>query len=187
MSDTRPGADERRIQALLKQRGVGTDATPPRAPRLLPPVTQPRTRDWFDDLAEYNAPAAPTPAAPKRVTKADPEPAPEQQQEREPRDWTWLTSWLRPWQTLTAGAAAVVPAFNGYSLAAGWASILHDMRADTLPGAYTTAGVALVATFALDLRRGRLLTRTFLLTAVVGGTGVLDWFDPITFVTGVTR
>jgi hypothetical protein len=172
-----PGADERRIQALLKQRGVGPDA--------IPPIPQQRPRDWLDDLAEYNAPrpAAPKPA-PQPVTKADPEPEPEQ---REPRDWTWLTTWLRPWQTLGAGAVAVFPAFNGYSLATGWASILHDMRADTLPGAYTTAGVALVATFALDLRRGRLLTRTFLLTAVVGGTGVLDWFDPITFVTGVTR
>lgn len=180
-----PDADELRIRSILKTRGVGPDATAPAAPPQLPPVPQQRPRDWFDDLADYNAPT-PAPAAPKPVTKTAPEPAPEQH-EREPRDWTWLTAWLRPWQTLAAGAVAVLPVFNGWSLATGWAEILHDMRADTLSGAYTTAGVALVATFALDLRRSRLLTRAFLITAVVGGTGALDWYDPITFVTGVHR
>ncbi|NUO42402.1 MAG: hypothetical protein HOV82_10220 [Streptomyces sp.] len=73
MSDTRPGADERRIQALLKQRGVGPDATPPAVPRQIPRGFEPRTRDWFDDLAEYNAPAAPTPPAPEQPA-APPQP-----------------------------------------------------------------------------------------------------------------
>ncbi|MEU3851742.1 hypothetical protein [Streptomyces sp. NPDC029554] len=180
MSDTRPGADELRMRAILKTRGVGPDAPP-----AIPPMPRQRPRDWFDDLAEYNAPTPAAPAPPRRVTKADPEPEPQQQ--REPRDWTWLTAWLRPWQTLTAGAVAVLPAFNGWSLATGWANALHDMRIDHLAGAYTTAGVALVATFSLDLRRGRFVTRVALVTAAIGATGALDWFDPITLVTGVTR
>ncbi|MFG3276217.1 hypothetical protein [Streptomyces luteogriseus] len=90
MSDTRPGADELRVQALLKQRGVGPDATPPRAPRPLPPfpptppvpplppVPQQRPRDWLDDLAEYNAPAPPAPpeqsAAPPQPVAKEPQP-----------------------------------------------------------------------------------------------------------------
>ncbi|UOB09092.1 hypothetical protein MQE23_08505 [Streptomyces sp. HP-A2021] len=57
MSDTRPGADELRIRSILKTRGVGPDSTPPSVPRQ--PTA--RSRDWFDDLAEYNAPARPAP------------------------------------------------------------------------------------------------------------------------------
>ncbi|MFI2632608.1 hypothetical protein ACH5A2_19750 [Streptomyces collinus] len=76
MSDTRPGADERRIQALLKQRGVGPDAAPSRAARPLSPVPQQRRRDWLDDILDSSAPAAPAPpkqpAAPPQPVAKDP-------------------------------------------------------------------------------------------------------------------
>jgi hypothetical protein len=179
VSDTHPGADELNIREILRIREVG--------PSGIPPQPTARPRDWLDDLIDYNAPTPttePEPALPEPPPQAAAEP---EDGEREPRDWTWLTGWIRPWHTLGAGAIALFPAVKGYSLATGWAAALHDMRTDHLAGAYTTATLAVAATFALDLRRGRLATRVFLITAVIGGTGVLDWFDPITFVTGVTR
>lgn len=57
---TRPGADERRIRAILQQRGVGPDAIPPR------PAARPR--DWLDDILDTPAPAPqskPAPVTPK--------------------------------------------------------------------------------------------------------------------------
>lgn len=190
MDGTTPGPDELRIRSILRRRGVGYDAGPPPVPRKLPAGYEAaREPDWFDDLVEYNAPAAPPPATERtetaEATHADPEP---ETDEREPRDWTWLTSWLRPWQTLTAGLASVFPAFNGYSLATGWAAALHDMRTtEAISAAYTYAGVVLALAFVLDFKRRRWLLRVFLITAVIGALGALDWFDPITFVTGVHR
>lgn len=42
-----PGADERRMQHILKERGIGFDAPPPK------PTDRPR--DWLDDLLDDNA------------------------------------------------------------------------------------------------------------------------------------
>ena len=56
MSNTEPGADERRIKALLKQRGVGPDAEPPPLPPGPPPAgfdPEPDDEDWWtDDMFE---------------------------------------------------------------------------------------------------------------------------------------
>lgn len=76
MAGTTPGPDERRMRQILKQRGVGYDAAPPPVPPL-PPGYDPRPRDWFDDLADYNAPK------PSRHTKPpteQPTPAPADQE-----------------------------------------------------------------------------------------------------------
>ncbi|WP_327655717.1 hypothetical protein [Streptomyces sp. NBC_00483] len=184
---TESGADERRVQALLRRLGVGPDAEPvtlPDVPPSLPDGFEPRTRDWLDDILDGNA-DQPTPRpkrAPRRAMETEPTAEP-----RERRDWSWLWQWLRPWQTFTAGAVSVLPLFNGWSPATGWALVLHDMRADTLAGAYTTAGIVLGATYLLDLRRRRWLTRLALITTAIGTLGVLDLFDPITFATGVHR
>lgn len=177
MTGTMPGPDEQAVSERLRKLGVGPDAQP--APTVPAPT---RTRDWLDDILEDNA----TPPA-RRPAPATKEEKPEQAAPRERRDWSWLWLWLSPWQTLTAGAVSVLPLFNGWSLATGWARVLHDMRADTISGAYTTAGVVLVLAYALDLRRRRWVLRLALITAVVGSLGVFDWFDPITLVTGVHR
>ncbi|WP_425832609.1 hypothetical protein [Streptomyces fractus] len=184
---TQPAPDERRIRHLLRRAGVGPDAEPPPlpdAPEYLPEGFEPREPDWLDDILDGNADEpTPRPArAPRRTKRTAPATAP---QER--RDWSWLWQWLRPWDTFTAGAVSVLPLFNGWSLATGWARVLHDMRADTIGGAYTTAALAVAATHLLDLKRRRWLLRLALITAVIGSLGVLDWFDPITFVTGVHR
>jgi hypothetical protein len=187
MTNTRPGPDEKRVRFLLRRAGVGPDADEqalPATPAHLPAGFEPRARDWLDDILDSNT-DQPAPR-PKRAPRRTPEPAPDTEP-RERRNWAWLWQWIRPWHTFTAGAVSVLPLFNGWSLATGWARVLHEMRADTIGGAYTTAAVALAATYLLDLRRKRWLLRLALITTAIGSLGVLDWFDPITFVTGVHR
>lgn len=187
MTDTRPDGSELRVRAWLTQRGLGLtpeeSKTLPPAPAHLPPGFETRPRDWLDEILDSNTDApsprpTPAPAAAPAAPAAEP---------RERRDWGWLWQWIRPWHTLTAGFTSVLPVFNGWSLSTGWARILHDMRADTIGGAYTTAGIALAATYLLDLKRHRWLLRLALITTAIGALGVFDWFDPITFVTGVHR
>lgn len=188
MTETRPGPDELRVRGLLRKRGVGPDAEVPPlppAPARLPTGYEPRARDWLDDILDTTP--SPAPAVPRTAPDPDPVDDPDLVQPREPRNWSWLWAWIRPWQTLTAGAVAVLPLFNGWSLATAWARILHDMRDDTIGGAYTTAGIALAIAYGLDLRHRRWLLRLALITTAVGSLGVLDWFDPITFLTGVHR
>ncbi|MBW5420291.1 hypothetical protein GKQ77_01730 [Streptomyces sp. BG9H] len=107
--------------------------------------------------------------------------------EPEPSRWQWLVDWLRPWQSLVAAGIALLPVSDGYSLATGWGAVLHDARSTESTGAaYALAGVALGVALLLD-RTERFLPRILLVTAVVGGLGVMDWYDPVTAVTGVTR
>jgi hypothetical protein len=74
MSDTRPGADELRLRAILKTRGVGPDAAPPRAPRQLPPVPQQRPRDWLDDILDSPPATTPQPEGPASPPRPGPQP-----------------------------------------------------------------------------------------------------------------
>ncbi|MFJ4712702.1 hypothetical protein [Streptomyces sp. NPDC088785] len=193
MTSHQPGADERRVQAALRRLGVGADAETrplPPMPSTLPDGFGARPRDWLDDLLDSNSDEptprpAPTPTPPAPEPAPAPAPAPEEPPEH--RDWTWLARWIRPWHTVTAGAVSVLPLFNGWSPATGWALVLHDMRADSVGGAYTTAAVTLALAYALDLRRRRWLLRLALITTAVGSLGVLDLFDPVTLVTGVHR
>lgn len=107
--------------------------------------------------------------------------------EPEPSRWQWLLDWLRPWQSLAAAGVALLPAFNGFSLATGWGAALHDARTTgSIGAAYVLALLALGLALLLD-RTGRFLPRVLLVTAVIGGLGVMDWYDPVTAVTGVTR
>lgn len=66
MSSTEPGADELRMKAILKDRGVGPDATPP-------PKPTGRPRDWLDDILDTKPS---TKVAPKPVVAEKPKPAP---------------------------------------------------------------------------------------------------------------
>lgn len=68
-----PGADELRMKAILKQRGVGPDVVLPTAPSQLPDgFERARPRDWLDDILDStHEPAEPEPAAAaKRKPKA---------------------------------------------------------------------------------------------------------------------
>ncbi|MFF4369648.1 hypothetical protein [Streptomyces sp. NPDC001594] len=111
-----------------------------------------------------------------------PEPEPEPA-----RDWSWLWAWARPWTSLAGAALAVAPLGpRGYSLATGWAATLTECRAEAgLMPAYILALGGLGFTFAIDLVRPRLLTRTGLATALVGTVGMAHPYDIVTAVTGV--
>ncbi|MFE9372267.1 hypothetical protein ACFYM2_21205 [Streptomyces sp. NPDC006711] len=148
------------------------DAPPPPPPPPPPP--------W------YSLPDPPPPAPLEvRVTVDLVQPVPEPEPSR---DWSWLWAWLRPVQTIaTAGIAALPLLPHGYSLIAAWAEVLHKCRTEeSTGGAYTLACVALGVAFLLDRSR-RWWARTLLVTAIVGATGAMSLFDPVTAVTGVTR
>lgn len=177
-----PEADELRVRYVLRARGVGPDATAlPPMPVAPPTGFESRPRDWLDDILDTPMPAPATPGQPP-----DP-PAPPEDGARPPRRWSWLTGWIRPWHTLTAGVVAVLPVFGGWSLTTGWAHALHDMRSESVSGAYLTAAAAVGLAFLLDLRRRRWLLRLALITTTVGALGVLDWYDPVTLITGAVR
>lgn len=69
MSGTKPGADELRVRALLKERGVGPDARP----SAIPPQPTERPRDWLDDILDGNA-AVPALEEESEEARAEPEP-----------------------------------------------------------------------------------------------------------------
>lgn len=73
MGETKPGADELRVRGILRQRGVGPDASLPPKPTHLPDGFEPRERDWLDDIIETPLPEAapePEPAASPRPAEA---------------------------------------------------------------------------------------------------------------------
>ncbi|MFI0768611.1 hypothetical protein ACWDHW_13215 [Streptomyces melanosporofaciens] len=132
-------------------------------------------------------PAAPPPAAIEIhhvhthiVVASEPE------QEHEPR-WERLIAWIRPRQTILGLAAAVIPMpGTGNSLATSWAAALNDARdTGSIGGAYVLAGVALGIALLINRRRHTWWGRALLVTALIGGTGALGWYDPVTLLTGV--
>lgn len=76
MTDTKPGADELRIQAILKQRGVGPDAEAP----TVPPIPKRRPRDWLDNILDDNARSAAAPVEEPTIEPTAEAPAPAVQQ-----------------------------------------------------------------------------------------------------------
>jgi hypothetical protein len=192
MSETQPGADEKRVAHILRQRGVGPDSQPPAIPRELPPGFERRPRDWLDEILDGNT--TPTPAP---VRKPPPEPEPEPPVEEpvppdEPgtwsRAWDAVTARVKPWKAIVALAAAVVPIpWTGYSAAVTWAYTVSEAR-----GIHQGFGYALAfGTFTLAGRR-LVNTRSVIAlwaTAVtfIGLFSAMSWYDPILWLTGVFR
>lgn len=149
-----------------------TMAPPPPPP---PPVPPPP--------AAWPEPPTPGPIATRiTVELVYPEPPPE------PRDWSWFWAWLRPVQTLLTAALAALPVLpGGTSLISVWSAFVAECRAEaSISGAYVLAGVGLSVALIADARTGRWWARTLLITAIIGGTGALGWFDIVSIVTGVT-
>lgn len=139
-------------------------------------------------------PAAPVPAAPQpvpppqvvhhihEVLLAAPEPEPE------PRLWERLWERLVTWRMVVAILAALTPWLAGHSPVGLWSGAVHQLRTDAgVLAAYVVAGGTLTATWVLDRRTRRALPRFLFVTAALGAAGVLDWWDPILMLTGVTR
>lgn len=179
-----PGADEHRVRNALKDRGVSYAPQPPE---------DARPRDWLDDLLDDDRPPRVQPAAPPTPPPAPPDTAVAAD---EPQwDWRRLLNWPNARPAITASlalAATVVPIPHvGYSAATIWAYSVGQIRADHGAGwGYLVGGGTFLLAAWLVSQRGRragVLRLTFLAITLVGLTGVVSWFDPITFVTGVTK
>lgn len=75
-SPTPPGADELRVRGILRQRGVGPDAAPAIAPTSPTEESEPRKRDWLDDILDTTTDPPHTPEPEAEQPAEDPEPAP---------------------------------------------------------------------------------------------------------------
>jgi len=115
--------------------------------------------------------------------------APEPQEEEPPRLWERLWDAVVSWRLIAALLAALLPWAGGRSPVGIWGHTVHQARTEAgIGAAYVIAGLAVTAAWGLDRHSGgRLIPRFLLVTALVGGLGVLDWFDSITLFTGVTR
>ncbi|MBD2831653.1 hypothetical protein ID871_09215 [Streptomyces pratensis] len=148
---------------------------------------------------------APTPTAARRYRARDPrttaarptDPRPRRHPLRETpeptrreRLWAWLRTIGRPWQVCGALAIALVPIPGvGYSVATIWASCVHLTRAEWGQGTgYALACTPLAIAVMRITRSGGTLRRLLLLAvSLVGLTGAIDLYDPVTWITGVSR
>jgi hypothetical protein len=159
--DTEPGADERRIKALLRQRGVGPDAVPPPLPPGPPPAGFESGEDWWE----------PKPTAPTPDDYDEPEPDDTDTEEGEGEAVSGRFTpqpgyWPRPHMPAAIGRvrdqapAAVSPGtrrllYNATAAGAGWllglydqfAWAINDLGKDSIGGALVLGftGTALIA------------------------------------------
>ncbi|WP_245876963.1 hypothetical protein [Streptomyces uncialis] len=128
-------------------------------------------------------PAAPGPIVHRvQVELVFPEPDPDP-----PGLLSRLWDWLCDWRLLTAVTAAVVPWMAGDSPVTAWAHTLAECRTEAgTTAAYVLAISAAGGAWALDRHTGRWFPRLLLVTAVIGSTGAISLFDPITALTGVS-
>ena len=164
-------------RAPAPQPAAAAPPPPPRPPR--PPAT-----------ATAPQPAPPAAAGPvvhhvhHHVLLVPAEP------EQPRRSWAWLTSRLHPWITLGAAFATLVPLnSDGTSCVSAWAHTLTEARDFGIAGAYVLAGSAItlaaVAEHTAHTRGRQLVARALLVVALLGGTGAINLYDPITALTGV--
>lgn len=110
------------------------------------------------------------------------------EEERPPRLWERLYDALVTWRMLVALLTALVPWAGGRSPVGIWSGTVHEARTEAgILAAYIIAIAAIAATWVLDRRTGRAVPRALLVTALLGALGVLHWWDPFQFLTGVHR
>ena len=158
---------------------------PPLGPDFIPP--------WRAAPPPPPPPAVPPPAAVEIhhvhthivVAADEPEPEPES---RWSRLWDWATSIAAPWKITAALAGAVIPIpWTGYSAVTTWAFTLSEAREMHVDFAYGLGGAALLLTVQRFRRTHGLFALWGVAVAGVGFSGAMDWFDPITALTGVHR
>ena len=109
---------------------------------------------------------------------------------RRERLWAWLRTIGRPWQIGGALALALLPLPGvGYSTATTWAYCVSEARSEWGQGTgYTLALTPLAIAVMRITRSGGTLRRLLLLAvSLIGLTGAIDLYDPVTWITGVTR
>lgn len=156
---------------------------PPPAPPSKPPAPPPDPPSW-----DWGPPPTPGPVEVHHTHTVEVVLVPAEEEPPPRWDFGWLRAWLRPWQTLIAAAIALIPSpAYGHSLTTAWAAVLNGERDNGLGTPYLLAGSLLGLALLLDLKRRAWWCRTLLVVALVGGTGALGWYDPITWITGVHR
>ncbi|GAA2985178.1 hypothetical protein [Streptomyces fulvorobeus] len=154
------------------------------------------------------APVSPPPPPPPAVPPPPPDPAPlpvpqihvhvlmPYEAPPEPTRWEHIRAWLlrtigRPWQICGALALAVMPIpGTEYSAATGWAHIVSLARAEAGQDAGYALALTPLAIAVIRITTGGGTLRRLLLLAVslVGFVGgAIDLYDPVTWITGVTR
>ncbi|MEU8704187.1 hypothetical protein [Streptomyces sp. NPDC048565] len=156
---------------------------------------------WWEPPTPPPPPAA-EPPAPVPVPPSTPPPLPEPQihvhvvlpyeeppePTRRERLWAWLRTIGRPWQVCGALALALIPIPGvGYSAATTWASCVSWTRTEWGQGAGYALALTPLAIAVIRITTGGGTLRRLLLLAVslVGLTGAIALYDPITWITGV--
>ncbi|MFD9952456.1 hypothetical protein [[Kitasatospora] papulosa] len=157
-------------------------ATAPAAAQPPAPPTPP---------AAAPAPAAPEPLAPQLhfhlVAPYYEEPEPT----RRERLWAWVRTIGRPWQACGALVLALVPIPGlDYSVATTWAYCVSAARDQwgqehAYALALTPLGIAVISLVRNAGPRGGLGRLLLLAVSIVGLTGAMNLYDPITWITGV--
>ncbi|WP_406324458.1 hypothetical protein [Streptomyces niveus] len=175
--------------APLPGRGPDNGGAPPRQPAVAPPLPP---NGWYGP-GPYQAqpPAAPIEV---RVT-VDLNPAPEPEPTWREQLTAWLRTYASPHQAILGLLLAVAPIpVVGHSTAAIWYTTVAQARDAGSGWGYALGGTALALT-CVTLTRRRALTggraNNFLrmwafAVTLVGATGAVSPYDPVTWITGVT-
>jgi hypothetical protein len=172
--------------APLPDRGPLPGELPPwwKAPTPPPPPPPPV-------VTAPPAPAPPPPDPQIHVHVVIPYEEPPEPTRRE-RLWAWLRTIGRPWQVCGALTLALLPIPGvGYSAATIWASCVHLTRTEWGQGTGYALALALtplvIAVMRITHSGGTLRRLLLLAVSLVGLTGAIDLYDPVTWITGVSR
>ncbi|GAB2731702.1 hypothetical protein [Streptomyces bullii] len=184
MPDDRPVTPTRVIPA-----GAALPARPPEPGEIPPWWAPPPPPPPPADTTPAPVPPDPDPRIVEvrhthEIVLTSPDPAPQQR----PGLWARLWDHLVTWRMVAAILAALTPWAAGQSPVGLWSHTVNQARSEAgIGAAYVIAAVAVAAAWGLDRRTGRVVPRFLLITAALGAFGVLDWYDPVLFVTGVHR
>ncbi|MFI9200175.1 hypothetical protein [Streptomyces sp. NPDC053048] len=94
-------------------------------------------------------------------------------------------------QTFVGGVIALLQMPWGYSIATTWAYTVHESRSFGIPVAYALSLGPLGAALAAERRASgtlrQLIARTGIVVTLIGVMGAIDFYDPVTALTGVHR
>lgn len=176
--------------APLPPRPPDDDEVPPWRPekRPMPPTAAPPTPPAWTPPPAPAAPPPPYGPIEVRVT------FPPMVLPPAPTRWERLAAWAarfgRPWQVLTALAAAVIPIpFTGYSAATTWHYVVSEARDSFGAGqGYALGAIPFAFVVFRLVRKGGTVLRLFsTVVCSFGLAGAVSWFDPITIITGVQK
>ncbi|MFI1371327.1 hypothetical protein ACH4UY_04855 [Streptomyces longwoodensis] len=178
--DPRPVTPTRVIPA-----GAPLPARPPE-PGEMPPWRMPPPPPPAPAAPPWPGPPPPPPGPIEVRVTLVPVPLPEP--DPEPHWWERLWDRLFTWRMVGALVAALTPWAGGNSPAGIWSHTVRQARTEASIGAaYVIASVAIAAAWALDRHTGRVIPRFLLVTAILGASGAVAWWDPFQMLTGVTR